>query len=129
MKSGMVEPSDLRWDKRGLLPVVIQDVRTGEVLALARMNGEALARTRRTGVVHLLDSDQAEGGETGEAADGMLHVVEMRVNCTADALLLRVNPAGPACRSGEWSCFHCRLAPPRALSAIAWGHGAAEGDE
>jgi len=125
----MVEPSDLHWDERGLLPVVIQDVRTGEVLALARMNGEALARTRRTGVVHLWDSDQAEGDETGAAAKGMLHVVEMRVNCAADALLLRVNPAAATCRCGQWSSFHRRLTPPRSLSAIAWGHDAAEGDE
>lgn len=125
----MIEASDLRWDERGLLPVVIQDVRTGEVLMLARMNGEALARTRRTGVVHLWDEAAGEVTGEGEAAGRALHVVEVRVNCLADALLLRVNPAGPACRSGEWSCFHRCLAAPRSLSAIAWGHEAAEGNE
>ncbi|MDH7486810.1 MAG: phosphoribosyl-AMP cyclohydrolase [Anaerolineae bacterium] len=125
----MVELSDLRWDERGLLPVVIQDVRTGEVLMLARMNREALARTRRTGVVHLWDEAAGEMVEGGEATGSALHVVEVRVNCQADALLLQVNAAGPACRSGERSCFHRCLAPPRSLSAIAWGRDAAEGDE
>lgn len=125
----MVEPSDLQWDERGLLPVVLQDVRTGEVLTLAHVNAEALARTRRTGVVHLWDAEQGEVAQAGIASGGGLHVVEIRVHGPGDALLLRVNPAGPASRSGQWSCFHRRLAAPRALSAIAWGHEAAEGDE
>ena len=124
----MVEPFDLQWDERGLVSAVLQDVRTGEVLKLAHMNAEALARTRRTGVVHLWDAERGEVVRAGRASGGGLHVVEVRVDCDGDALLLCVNPAGPTCRSGEWSCFHRRLAAPRALSAIAWGREAAEGD-
>ena len=124
----MVELSDLQWDEHGLVPVVIQDVQTGAVLRLAEMNADALAFTRCTGKVYLWDSEQGKVARVGENPRGGLHVVDILVDCDSDVLLLWVNPAGPACGSGEWSCFFRRLSSPRALSAIAWNREAAEGE-
>ncbi len=123
----MVELSDLQWDEQGLMSVVIQDVQTGAVLRLAEMNADALACTRCTGEVYLWGSEQGKVARVGEDPRGGLHVVDILVDCDSDALLLWVNPAGPACGSGEWSCFFRRLSSPRALSAIAWSREAAEG--
>jgi phosphoribosyl-ATP pyrophosphohydrolase/phosphoribosyl-AMP cyclohydrolase len=104
----------LSYDDRGLVTAVAQDARTGEVLMLAWMNAEAVARTIETGFAHFWSRSRRSLWRKGETSGNELHIEEIRVDCDGDALLLRVIPRGPACHTGETSCFHRRLAdsPP-----------------
>src|SRR5919199_4192996 len=90
----------------GLVPCVVQDARTGEVLTLAYMNEEALRRTRETGEVHFWSRSRRELWHKGETSGNVQRVVELRVDCDADTVLALVEPAGPACHTGERTCFH-----------------------
>ena len=90
----------------GLVPVIIQDGRTGEVLMLGFMNAEALAETRRTREAVFFSRSRNRLWRKGETSGHVLRVREIRIDCDADALLLRVEPAGPgACHQGYSSCF------------------------
>lgn len=95
----------LRWDERGLLPVVVQDDETERVLMVAYMNGEALTRTLKTGTAHFWSRSRRALWKKGETSGNVQKVREIRVDCDADTLLLRVNPSGPACHTGAISCF------------------------
>jgi phosphoribosyl-AMP cyclohydrolase / phosphoribosyl-ATP pyrophosphohydrolase len=97
---------DLAYDERGLVPCVIQDWRTGEVLTLAYMNAEALARTRETGELHLWSRSRDELWHKGATSGNTQAVKALRYDCDADAVLALVEPAGPACHTGERTCFH-----------------------
>src|SRR5919107_2270324 len=97
---------DVRFDERGLAPCVIQDWRTGEVLTLAYMNAEALERTRATGELHLWSRSRGELWHKGATSGNTQAVRALRYDCDADALLALVEPSGPACHTGERSCFH-----------------------
>ena len=97
---------DVRFDERGLVPVVIQDWRTGEVLTLAYANEEALARTRETGELHLWSRSRNELWRKGATSGNTQAVRALRYDCDADAVLALVDPAGPACHTGERTCFH-----------------------
>jgi phosphoribosyl-ATP pyrophosphohydrolase/phosphoribosyl-AMP cyclohydrolase len=111
----------IRFDERGLAPVVIQDWRTGEVLTLAYMNAEALARTRETGEVYLWSRSREELWHKGATSGNTQAVKGLRYDCDADALLALVEPAGPACHTGERTCFHngdLALTPHEALPAL-----------
>jgi phosphoribosyl-ATP pyrophosphohydrolase/phosphoribosyl-AMP cyclohydrolase len=111
----------IRFDERGLAPVVIQDWRTGEVLTLAYMNAEALARTRETGELHLWSRSRDELWHKGATSGNTQAVKGLRYDCDADALLALVDPAGPACHTGERTCFHngdLALTPHEALPAL-----------
>jgi phosphoribosyl-ATP pyrophosphohydrolase/phosphoribosyl-AMP cyclohydrolase len=102
-----VEIDDLLvYDGDGLLPCVVQDWRTGEVLTLAYMNEQALARTRDTGELHLWSRSRGEQWHKGETSGNVQTVRALRVDCDGDALLALVEPAGPACHTGERTCFH-----------------------
>jgi phosphoribosyl-AMP cyclohydrolase / phosphoribosyl-ATP pyrophosphohydrolase len=101
----MPEPS-IAFDERGLVPCVVQDWRTGEVLTLAYMNAEALEATRRTGEVHFYSRSRQELWHKGATSGNTLALRSLRVDCDADALLALVEPAGPACHTGERTCFH-----------------------
>src|SRR4051794_8555928 len=104
---------DVRYDERGLVPVVIQDWRTGEVLTLAYANEEALARTRETGELHLWSRSRQELWHKGATSGNTQAVRALRVDCDGDALLALVEPAGPACHTGERTCFFTGdLEPP-----------------
>lgn len=104
---------DIRYDEHGLVPVVIQDWATGEVLTLAYANAEAVARTRETGEVHLWSRSRGEGWHKGATSGNTQAVRAMRADCDGDALLWLVEPAGPACHTGERSCFFGgELEPP-----------------
>jgi phosphoribosyl-AMP cyclohydrolase len=90
----------------GLVPAIIQDTRTGEVLMLGFMNAEALAETQRTREAVFFSRSRNRLWKKGESSGHVLRVVEMRVDCDADALLLRVEPVGPGvCHEGYCSCF------------------------
>jgi phosphoribosyl-ATP pyrophosphohydrolase/phosphoribosyl-AMP cyclohydrolase len=96
----------LVYDERGLVPCVVQDWSTGEVLTLAYMNQFALERTRATGELHLWSRSRKELWHKGETSGNTQAVRALRVDCDGDALLALVEPAGPACHTGERTCFH-----------------------
>jgi phosphoribosyl-AMP cyclohydrolase / phosphoribosyl-ATP pyrophosphohydrolase len=96
----------LRYDSDGLLPCVVQDWSSGEVLTLAYMNELALARTRETGELHLWSRSRGEQWHKGATSGNTQAVRALRVDCDGDALLALVEPAGPACHTGERTCFH-----------------------
>ena len=101
--------AEIQFDERGLVPVVVQDEATGEVLMLAWANAKALELTQETREMHLFSRSRGEIWRKGETSGNGLTVVEMRVDCDQDALLLRVKPAGPACHTGRRSCFYRRI--------------------
>jgi phosphoribosyl-AMP cyclohydrolase / phosphoribosyl-ATP pyrophosphohydrolase len=94
------------YDERGLVPCVVQDWRTGEVLMLAYMNAAALARTRETGELHLYSRSRESAWHKGETSGNVQTVRALRLDCDGDTLLALVEPAGPACHTGERTCFH-----------------------
>jgi phosphoribosyl-ATP pyrophosphohydrolase/phosphoribosyl-AMP cyclohydrolase len=94
------------YDDRGLVPCVVQDWRSGEVLMLAYMNAEALARTRATGELHLYSRSREQPWHKGETSGNTQAVRALRLDCDSDTLLALVEPAGPACHTGERTCFH-----------------------
>jgi phosphoribosyl-AMP cyclohydrolase / phosphoribosyl-ATP pyrophosphohydrolase len=89
-----------------LLPCIVQDARTGEVLTLAYMNDEALDRTRATGEMWFWSRSRQELWHKGETSGNVQRLKELRFDCDEDALLALVEPAGPACHTGERTCFH-----------------------
>ena len=110
---------DVRYDERGLVPVVIQDWRTGEVLTLAYANEEALARTRDTGELHLWSRSRNELWHKGATSGNTQKVRALRLDCDGDAVLALVEPNGPACHTGERTCFHNgELEPPAPHEAL-----------
>jgi phosphoribosyl-ATP pyrophosphohydrolase/phosphoribosyl-AMP cyclohydrolase len=94
------------YDDRGLVPCVVQDWRSGEVLMLAYMNAEALQRTRATGELHLYSRSREQAWQKGETSGNTQAVRALRLDCDGDTLLALVEPAGPACHTGERTCFH-----------------------
>src|SRR5690348_4510602 len=97
---------DVRFDDRGLVPCVIQDWRSGEVLTLAYMNSEALELSRSTGELHLYSRSRDELWHKGATSGNTQAVKALRYDCDADAVLALVEPAGPACHTGARTCFH-----------------------
>ena len=96
----------LRFDPdSGLLPVVVQDARTGRVLMLGYMSREALEKTRETGRVTFFSRERGRLWTKGETSGNTLELVEIRADCDADALLVRAIPHGPTCHTGQTSCF------------------------
>lgn len=101
-----MDDSQIAFDERGLVPCIVQDWRTGEVLTLAYMNAEALRRTRESGEMHFYSRSRRELWHKGATSGNTQAVRSIRYDCDADALLALVDPAGPACHTGERSCFH-----------------------
>jgi phosphoribosyl-ATP pyrophosphohydrolase/phosphoribosyl-AMP cyclohydrolase len=103
----------IAFDEQGLVACVIQDWTTGEVLTLAYMNREALERTRATGELHLYSRSRGELWHKGATSGNTQAVRALRLDCDGDAVLALVEPAGPACHTGERTCFHRgELDPP-----------------
>jgi phosphoribosyl-ATP pyrophosphohydrolase/phosphoribosyl-AMP cyclohydrolase len=100
-----VEPA---YDDRGLVPCIVQDAERGTVLMLAWMNAEALRLTRETGVVHFWSRSRQALWKKGETSGNSLALVELRIDCDHDAVLVRAKPAGPTCHTGATSCFFHR---------------------
>jgi len=107
--SDHVELDALKFDDRGLLPAVVQDVRSGEVLMVAWMDREALERTLAEGRMVYWSRSRQELGRKGDTSGHTQHWEELRVDCDGDVLLARVHQEGPACHTGERTCFHRRL--------------------
>ena len=98
-----------RFDAAGLISAIVQDGDTGAVLMLAHQNEEAIRRTRETGLAHFWSRSRQQLWCKGETSGNTLSVREIRVDCDQDAVLLIVDPAGPACHTGRKSCFYRRL--------------------
>ena len=101
---------EIRYDEQGLVPVVAQDAGTGEVLMLAYASREAVEKTLETGEAHYYSRSRGELWRKGATSGNTQKVVDVRLDCDGDALLYRVDPAGPACHTGERSCFFTSLA-------------------
>ena len=96
----------VRFDDNARVPCVMQDWHTGEVLTLAYMNEEALRRTRETGEIHFYSRSRREIWHKGERSGNVQRVRQIRYDCDGDALVVLVEPAGPACHTGQRSCFY-----------------------
>jgi phosphoribosyl-AMP cyclohydrolase / phosphoribosyl-ATP pyrophosphohydrolase len=96
----------VRFDERGLVPCVMQDARTGEVLTVAYMNKEALELTLETREMHLYSRSRREIWHKGASSGNIQRLRQIRYDCDADALVALVDPAGPACHTGQRSCFY-----------------------
>jgi phosphoribosyl-ATP pyrophosphohydrolase/phosphoribosyl-AMP cyclohydrolase len=111
---------EIAYDERGLVAVIVQDWRTGEVLTLAYANAEAVRRTRESGELHLYSRSRGEQWHKGATSGNTQAVKSLRLDCDGDALLALVEPAGPTCHTGERTCFHHgELEPPAPHEALA----------
>lgn len=100
------EIKDLKFDAQGLIPTIVQDAQTREVLTLAYMNEESFARTLETGQTWFWSRSRNELWHKGETSGNTQSVVNLLLDCDGDAIVVLVNPAGPACHTGATSCFH-----------------------
>ena len=100
----------IKFDSRGLVTAILQDANTGEILMVAWMNQEALRLTRESGQSHFWSRSRQEIWHKGATSGSFMNVREIWADCDADTLLLKVDPTGPACHTGKWSCFYRRLA-------------------
>ncbi len=99
-------PETLAWDDRGLVPAIVQDATTGQVLMLAYMNRESLARSIASGETWFWSRSRRTLWHKGETSGNTQRIIEIVADCDADTLLIRVEPAGPACHTGRITCFH-----------------------
>jgi phosphoribosyl-AMP cyclohydrolase len=102
-----------KWDSKGLVTAVVTDRATGELLMVAHMNADALDRTIDTGEAWFWSRSRGKMWKKGETSGNIMRVAEMRIDCDQDAVWLKVDPAGPACHTGERSCFYRRIARDR----------------
>ena len=105
---------ELKFDDRGLITAVVQDLMTRQVLMVAYMNDEALRLTQQTGETHFWSRSRHMLWHKGSTSGNVQRVKEIRYDCDGDALLVLVEPAGPACHTGEMSCFY-RTIPADAM--------------
>jgi phosphoribosyl-ATP pyrophosphohydrolase/phosphoribosyl-AMP cyclohydrolase len=101
-----MDDAQVAYDERGLVPCVVQDWTTGEVLTVAYMNAESLQLTRDTGEMHFFSRSRQELWHKGASSGNTQLVRAIRYDCDGDALVALVTPSGPACHTGERSCFH-----------------------
>lgn len=102
--------ADVKFDERGLIPAIVQDATTNVVLMVAYMNAESLRLTIERGETVFWSRSRNELWHKGATSGNVQTVREIRVDCDADTLLIRVDPAGPACHTGEYSCFFREIA-------------------
>src|SRR3954447_16469453 len=118
----VIDPDEINFDSRGLVTCVVQDWRTGEVLTVAYMNRDSLERTLSSGETWFWSRSREELWHKGATSGNVQTVKALRYDCDADAILALVEPAGPACHTGERTCFHNgatrELAPHEALPAL-----------
>ena len=100
---------DLKFDSNGLIPAIVQDANTQEVLMLAYMNAESLQLTLERRETYFWSRSRSELWHKGETSGNIQRVLEISVDCDADTLLIRVQPSGPACHTGERTCFYRNL--------------------
>lgn len=99
----------IKYNSKGLVPAIVQDASTLQVLMMAWMNRESLSLTNETGQAHFWSRSRNKMWKKGETSGNTLTVKEIRYDCDGDTLLLMVNPAGPACHTGNISCFYRKL--------------------
>jgi phosphoribosyl-AMP cyclohydrolase len=102
---------EIKFDANGLIPAIVQDADTNEVLMVAYMNQESLQRTLDKGETYFWSRSRNELWHKGATSGNIQRVVEVHVDCDADALLIRVRPTGPACHTGQKTCFYRELRP------------------
>ncbi|SUZ30872.1 Phosphoribosyl-AMP cyclohydrolase [Roseibaca ekhonensis] len=103
------DPQTLRYDERGLIPAIAQDAENGDVLMMAWMNADAVARTLQTRRVTYWSRSRQAFWVKGESSGHVQHLVDMRVDCDRDCLLVLVDQTGPACHTNRRSCFYTAL--------------------
>jgi len=113
--------TQLKFDAQGLIPAVVQDWRDGTVLMVAFMNKEALHKTVTTKSVHFWSRSRETLWEKGETSGHKLVVKDLFVDCDGDALLVKAEPTGPTCHTGEKACFFSRIDQPGVKTSEAWG--------
>lgn len=104
-----VDAAQLKYDTAGLIPAIVQDSDTGEILMMAWMNFESVGKTLETGTTWFWSRSRQEFWNKGATSGNMQHVNEVLVDCDADVLLVKVKPDGPACHTGERTCFYRAL--------------------
>jgi len=109
LKNRMNIPNDLKYDEKGLIPAVIQDWKTGEVLMVAYMNAESVKKTVETGLTWFWSRSRQKYWQKGETSGNVQQVKDVLYDCDQDTLLIKVEQKGPACHTGERSCFYRRF--------------------
>ena len=104
-----IQINQLRFDEQGLIPAIVQDFSTKEILTLAYMNAESLQQTTTTGETWFWSRSRQELWHKGATSGNTQKVIEICVDCDADALVILVEPLGPACHTGEQTCFFRNL--------------------
>ena len=102
----MKKIEELRWDSKGLIPAVVQDAATGEVLTVAYVSRESLAKTQELGETVFYSRSRQCLWHKGETSGNTQKVVRITTDCDQDAIVIQVNPKGPACHTGARSCFN-----------------------
>ena len=97
---------ELNWNEQGLIPAVVQDAATGDVLMMAWMNETSLRKTLETGQTHFWSRSRKELWHKGDTSGNVQRVLNICVDCDGDTLLVQVEPAGPACHTGRQTCFY-----------------------
>jgi phosphoribosyl-AMP cyclohydrolase len=97
---------EIKWDERGLVPAIVQDANTGEVLMLAYMNRQSLQASLDTGETHFWSRSRNELWHKGATSGNTQRIIELRYDCDGDTLLALVEPRGSACHTGQRSCFY-----------------------
>lgn len=105
----MFDPASLKYDASGLIPCIAQDVESGEVLMMAWMNAEAVARTVQTGRVTYWSRSRASFWVKGDSSGHVQELAELRVDCDRDCLLALVRQTGPACHTNRRTCFYTAI--------------------
>jgi phosphoribosyl-AMP cyclohydrolase len=100
---------DPAWDAAGLITGIVTDATSGDLLMVAHLNAEALALTQSTGIAHFWSRSRSRIWKKGEESGNVMRVRELRIDCDQDALWIIADPAGPACHTGERSCFYRRV--------------------
>lgn len=99
----------LKFDSYGLITAVAQDIDSGQVLMVAMMNNQAIELTQKTKIAHFWSRSREKLWKKGETSGNFLYIQEIKVDCDQDALLLMVKPTGPACHTGNFTCFFSDL--------------------
>jgi phosphoribosyl-AMP cyclohydrolase len=105
----MIKQESILFNAQGLVPAIVQDIHSKNVLMMAWMNTEALSLTEQTGQAYFWSRSRQMLWHKGETSGNTMTVIEIKMDCDGDALLLMVDPAGPACHTGNVSCFYRNL--------------------
>lgn len=109
MMNSLKATPQIKYNAQGLVPAIVQDIRSRQVLMMAWMNAKSLSLTQQTGKAHFWSRSRQQLWEKGATSGNRMQVDEIRVDCDGDTLLLFVTPAGPACHTGQVSCFYQNL--------------------